>query len=142
MFGHRRCSFVTRALCFSSVFLSSTFRVRPCSSVAMEPKLSRHYARLRHLRESFAEENERLVACLRNAQHAAERAPAGGWSAVQIGWHVATVTTRFPGLITGDLPGVERLPDDFREREWQAIAEGIPAKFRTPAGFEPPRSVS
>jgi hypothetical protein len=105
--------------------------------------LSRHYARLRHLRESFAEANERLVARLRRVEdHAAELPAAnGGWSAAQIGWHVARVTTRFAGLMSGDLPGADRLPDDFTERDWTAVAAEIPARLQAPGAFAPPPGV-
>ncbi len=94
----------------------------------MEQKLARHYARVRHLRESFAEANERLVARLRRVEHAAaERTPDGaGWSAAQIGWHVAAVTTQFAGLLSGDTPGAQPLPPDFVEREWTGIAARNP----------------
>lgn len=109
----------------------------------MDTVLSRHYARLRHLRESFAEANERLVALLREAdEHAADQPPPdGGWSPAQVGLHVARVTTRFAALIAGDVPGVERLPQDFTEREWSAIAGAIPARLRTSPAFMPPPHV-
>jgi hypothetical protein len=110
----------------------------------VEQKLARHYARVRHLRESFAEANERLVARLRRVEHAAaERTPDGaGWSAAQIGWHVAAVTTQFAGLLSGDTPGAQPLPPDFVEREWTGIAAGIPERFRTSRPFEPPARVT
>lgn len=110
----------------------------------MDPKLARHYARIRHLRESFAEANERLVARLRRVDHgAAERHPeGGGWSAAQIGWHVAAVTTRFAGLVSGDTPGAQPLPADFAEREWTAIVAGIPSGLRAASPFEPPARVT
>lgn len=110
----------------------------------MEQKLARHYERVRHLRESFAEANERLVARLRRVEHAAaERTPdGGGWSAARIGWHVAAVTTQFAGLISGDTPGAQPLPPDFAEREWATIETGIPPRFRTSSPFEAPPRVT
>lgn len=109
----------------------------------MDPALARHVARVRHIRESFAEANERLVARLRRAGHAAaERPPdGGGWSAAQIGWHVAAVTTRFAGLIAGDEPGLP-LPADFAERAWTTIEAGIPGRLRAGASVEPPPLVT
>jgi uncharacterized damage-inducible protein DinB len=109
----------------------------------VDPALARHFARMRHIRESFAEANERLVARLRRVEHApAERPPAGGgWSAAQIGWHVAAVTTRFAGLIGGDQPGTP-LPADFVERDWKAIEAAIPARMRAADAFEPPPHVT
>jgi DinB family protein len=108
----------------------------------MNAKQAQHLARVRHMRESFAEANERLVARLRGAaDESAERAPEGGWSAAQIGWHVATVSTRFAGLISGDLQGAQPLPDDFRERSWPEVVASIPEQVRAPAALEPPRGV-
>jgi DinB superfamily len=110
----------------------------------MNPALAHHYDRVRHIRESFAEANERLVARLRGADdEAARQTPAGGgWSAAQIGWHVAKVTSRFAGLMSGELPGVQPLAADFREREWGQIVPTIPARLQAPAGFEPPHGVT
>ena len=99
----------------------------------MDAKQSRHLARVRHLREAFAEANERLVARLRGAtDEAAGRVPPGGWSAAQIGWHVAAVTTRFAGLIAGDVAGAVALPDGFVERSWQEVLTGVPTSCRRP----------
>jgi hypothetical protein len=106
---------------------------------------AQHYARLSHLRESFAEANERLVARLRRADpDAAQRTPApGGWSAAQIGWHVAKVTSRFADLMSGEIAGAQPLPDGFRERDWATeIVPQIPGSLRTSAGFEPPAHVT
>jgi uncharacterized damage-inducible protein DinB len=82
-----------------------------------------HVTRIEQLRESFAEANQRLVARLRTATDAAaERPPAGGWSASQIGWHVAAVTTRFAGMISGEVPVAKPLDADFRERACTDVA--------------------
>ena len=110
----------------------------------MDTEGARHLARLRHVRESFAAANERLVARLRRVEHAAaERAPAdGGWSASQIGWHVAAVTTRFANLVSGDAPGVQPLPDGFVERDWNEIVAGIAPTLQAPRGTEPPPQVT
>src|SRR6185295_2631379 len=125
-----------------------TLHVAPCTwHVArdcspMDHKQSLHLDRVRHLRESFVEANERLVTRLRRAvDEAAERVPEKGWSAAQIGWHVAAVTTRFAGLISGDVAGAQPLPVDFAPRAWEAVAGSIPARLQAPAAFEPPRVV-
>ena len=108
----------------------------------MDQKSSDHLSRVRHLREEFASANERLVKRLRAADDAAaERAPEGGWSAAQIGWHVAAVNTRFAALIAGDVPAAKPLPDDFVERPWQAIASEIPEKLQAPSAAVPPAVV-
>jgi hypothetical protein len=105
----------------------------------MDP-LAAHRARVSHLRESFAEANERLVARLRSADDdGARRAPeGGGWSAAQIGWHVAKVTTRFAGLMSGELPGAQPLPSGFVERPWAEIAPTVADRLEAPPGFQPP----
>lgn len=101
-----------------------------------------HLARMRQLRESFASANERLVARLRGAtDEAAERHVAGGWSAAQIGWHVATVSTRFAAMISGDLAGPQVLPDSFQERPWAEIAGTIPDRLQAPNAVHPPPRV-
>ena len=108
----------------------------------MEHKHVEHLTRVRHLRESFAEANERLVARLRRVDdHAAEKHAAGDWSAAQIGWHVAKVSARFAGIMSGELPGAQPLPDGFQPREWSELVAGIPAKLKAPSIAEPPSSV-
>jgi hypothetical protein len=108
----------------------------------MDPIQSAHLARVRHLRESFAEANERLVARLRGAtDETAQHASDGGWSAAQIGWHVAVVTTRFAGLVSGDIAGAAPLPDDFRERSWPEVAATIPERIQAPAAVTPPPAI-
>jgi hypothetical protein len=110
----------------------------------MNPKLAAHYARLRHMRESFAEANERLVTRLRGAaDDDAQRVPlGGGWSVAQIGWHVARVSTTFAGLISGDQPGARPLPADFQERDWTGIAGQNPDRIEAAAAFHPPPAVT
>jgi hypothetical protein len=119
--------------------------VTPTASVheiEMDPRLAQHYARVRHLRESFAEANERLVARLRGVtSDAAEHVPAEGWSAAQIGWHVAAATTRFAGLVSGEAPGAQPLPADFRERDWAEIVSAIPPTLQASAALQPPKVV-
>ena len=97
-----------------------------------------------HLRESFAEANERLVARLRGADdEAARRAPEGGWSAAQIGWHVASVTTRFAGLMSGDLPGAQPLRGRFPRAAVAARScAPIADRSQAPASVQPPPGVT
>ena len=109
----------------------------------MDVKGADHLARVRHLREEFASANERLVKRLRASEDdTADRAPAdGGWSASQIGWHVATVNTRFAALLSGDVPAARPLPDDFREKPWTEIAAELPEKIQASAAAMPPAHV-
>ena len=108
----------------------------------MDSRQAAHLARVRHLRESFASENEHLVALLRNADDAtAEHGRDGRWSAAQVGWHVATVNTRFAALIAGDLPAAKPLAADFVERPWAEIAAAIPEKLEAATAAMPPPKV-
>src|SRR5690242_21787858 len=105
----------------------------------MEEARAAHLSRVRHLRESFASANERLVARLRGANdEAAERHVEGGWSAAQIGWHVAAVSTRFAAMIAGDIAGAQPLPQSFQERTWSEIAAAIPERLQAPTALHPP----
>lgn len=109
----------------------------------MDQKQAEHLARVRHLRESFASENEHLVTLLRESDYElAERAEAGRWSAAQIGWHVASVNTRFAALIAGDVPAARPLSGDFVERPWTEIAAAIPEKLEAAAAAMPPAKVT
>jgi hypothetical protein len=112
----------------------------------MDRAQSDHLSRVRHLREAFAEANERLVARLRGASDeaassVASSAAAGAWSAAQIGWHVAHVTTRFAGMMAGDIPGPKPLEDGFQERPWEVIAAAIPARAVASPAVSPPAQV-
>jgi hypothetical protein len=83
-----------------------------------------------------------LLARLRDASaEAAERPAGGGWSASQIGWHVAAVTRRFAGLISGDVPAAAPLDTAFRERAWTDVVASIPDRLEAPAAAVPPDSV-
>jgi len=85
-----------------------------------------------HLRQAFAEANGRFLARLRGVDDdAAVRAAAGGrWSAVQIAWHVASVSSQFAGVMSGEVAGARRLTDDFRGRAWGEIVADILARLQ------------
>jgi DinB superfamily len=71
----------------------------------------------------------------------AEAAPAeGGWSAAQVGWHVAAVDAVFAGLLSGDRPS-QRLADDFRKRDWSEVAAAIPPTLEASRAVMPPPDV-
>jgi hypothetical protein len=109
----------------------------------MDATQARHLARVRHLRESFAAANERLVARLRAAtDEQSARSLAGGWTPAQIGWHVAAVTSRFAGVISGDMKGAVPLPDGFVETPWEQVAAAIPAQLKAPDALAPPPSAT
>ena len=103
-----------------------------------------HQDRTERVRAAYKEARARLDARLRGASDAdVHRAPeGGGWSAAQIGWHVAAVTTRFASLVSGDAAGLQPLPQDFVERDWSTIGNTIPSRLQAPRGTEPPPRVT
>jgi hypothetical protein len=103
-----------------------------------------HQDRIARLRRAFAEANGRFLARLRGVDDdAAVRAAAdGGWSAARIGWHVASVSSQFAGLMSGEVAGAHRLADDFRERAWGEIVADIPARLQAPLLARPPAEVT
>ena len=109
----------------------------------MSAGLDRHHTtRIAQLRESFVEANQRLLARLREASDdAAECAAGSGWSASQIGWHVAAVTTRFAGMISGEVAAASPVGGAFRERAWTEVAASIPDHLEAPAALQPPAQV-
>lgn len=109
----------------------------------MNAQQGEHLSRVRHLREAFSSANEHLVGALRSADDpTAHRVVEGRWSAAQVGWHVAAVSTRFAALIAGDVPAARPLPADFLEKPWHQIAAAIPDKLEAPAAAVPPRVVT
>jgi hypothetical protein len=104
----------------------------------MDGRQSEHLARVRHLRQSFAEANEHLVNRLRAApDDQAERGGGESWSAAQVGWHVAAVNTRFAALLAGDAPAAKPLENGFVERPWTEVAAAIPAKLQAAPAAQP-----
>jgi hypothetical protein len=99
-----------------------------------------HAELIARVRQSYREAHERLVKRLSEAPaEAAERAPAGGgWSAAQIGWHVAAVDASFAGLLSGERPGAQPLPDGAAERPWTEIVQGMPARIEAGKRMQPP----
>jgi hypothetical protein len=70
----------------------------------------------------------------------AEHRPAEeGWSAAQIGWHVATTNEWIAGVLDGSTPGAEAAPAGFVE---SFNGRALPAKVKTFPSLEPPAVVS
>src|SRR4051812_19814579 len=103
-----------------------------------------HGERIGRMRQAYRAAHERFVARLRSAPaDAGERAPAdGGWSAAQIGWHVAAVDGQFADLMSGARPGAQPLPEGATEKPWLEIVAGIPAKLEAGRRVQPPGGVS
>ena len=91
-------------------------------------------------RQSYREAHQRFVARLRNApEDAVHRAPAdGGWSAAQIGWHVAAVDGQFAEIVSGARPAAQPLGADAAEKPWGDIVAGIPHKIEAGKRVQPP----
>jgi hypothetical protein len=102
-----------------------------------------HSDRIARMRKSYREAHERFAKRLRDAPaDAVERRPAdGGWSAAQIGWHVAAVDASFAALMSGERPGAQPLPDGAPEKPWSEIVQGIPAKLEAGKRVQPPENV-
>jgi hypothetical protein len=70
---------------------------------------------------------------------AAEHLPAGdGWSAAQIGCHVAITNDFMASVLTGEKPMAQPAPADFRE---SFDPGSVPAKLKTLAILEPPQVI-
>jgi uncharacterized damage-inducible protein DinB len=103
-----------------------------------------HSEQIERVRAAYREAHARFVKRLTDAPaDAVERAPAdGGWSAAQIGWHVAAVDGSFAGLVSGENPGAKPLPDGVTERSWSEIVEAMPDKIEAGKRVQPPAAVS
>jgi hypothetical protein len=99
-----------------------------------------HGERIARQRAAYREAHDRFMKRLRDApEDAVHRVPdGGGWSAAQIGWHVASVDGRFAGLLSGERPGAQPLPDGVQERPWVEIVAAIPAKIVAGKSVTPP----
>jgi len=92
------------------------------------------------MRRAYREAHERFLRRLRDAPaDAVQRAPeGGGWSAAQIGWHVAAVDAQFAGLMSGELPAAKPLADGTTEKPWTDVVAGIPSKLEAGKRVQPP----
>ena len=102
-----------------------------------------HEQRIERMRAAYREAHERFMKRLREAApEAVERVPeGGGWSAAQIGWHVAAVDAQFAGLVSGERPGAQPLGEGVNERPWAEVVAGIPAKIEAGKRVQPPPDV-
>ena len=102
-----------------------------------------HAELIARTRQSYREAHQRLVTRLREAPDAAvhQRPADGGWSAAQIGWHVAAVDGRFADLITGTRAGAQPLAPGTAETPWPQLLAGIPTKIEAGKPVQPPPDV-
>lgn len=78
------------------------------------------------LRDSAVDSNEHVP----NERH--------GWSAAQIGWHVALTNDLIAGVLKGDSPMAQPAPPDFRESFDPA---SMPPRVKTMPALEPPQII-
>lgn len=103
--------------------------------------MASHDERVAELRRAYDEAHRRFVARLeRVPADSLEAAPEGGWSAAQIGWHVAAVDTAFADVISGQRPS-QPLPADFQERDWSDVVRSIPQRIEASRSVIPPPHV-
>lgn len=99
-----------------------------------------HAALIARSRQSYREAHDRFVARLRKApDDAVHRAPpGGGWSAAQIGWHVAAVDGQFADLMSGARPGAQPLAGGASEIPWTELVAGLPPRIEAGKRVQPP----
>jgi uncharacterized damage-inducible protein DinB len=91
-------------------------------------------------RQSYREAHDRFVTRLRDAPDELVHRPAGdgGWSAAQIGWHVAAVDGQFADLVSGARPGAQPLAGGVSEKPWSELVAGIPPRIEAGKRVQPP----
>jgi uncharacterized damage-inducible protein DinB len=99
-----------------------------------------HHELIERTRRTYREAHERFVKRLREApEDAVHRAPAdGGWSAAQIGWHVAAVDGQFADIVSGARPVAQPLEAGTRETSWTELLSGIRQKLEAGKRVQPP----
>jgi uncharacterized damage-inducible protein DinB len=84
---------------------------------------------------------ERLATRLERAGSQAEHA-ASGWTAAQVGAHVALVNDSFSKLVDGSVPAAKPAPEAFVERSWADVASGVADRVEAPPRVQPPATIS
>jgi uncharacterized damage-inducible protein DinB len=99
-----------------------------------------HYDLIARTRQSYREAHERFVKRLREAPQDAVHcaAPDGGWSAAQIGWHVAAVDGQFADIVSGARAVAQPLGAGVTERPWSEVVAGIPQRIEAGKRVQPP----
>jgi hypothetical protein len=101
-----------------------------------------HKDRIQSSVSNFRSAMEGMIAALeRLSDEAAGRKPAdGGWTAAQIGVHVAITNELLGGAITGTVPMAKAVPADFVENP--NVWSNVPSKVQTFPQLDPPPSPS
>jgi hypothetical protein len=103
--------------------------------------MAAHDDRIRAIRTSFDQALDQLTAHLDALDdHAATKQPADGWSAAQIGWHVALTNDFLSGVLGGGVPDmIVPKPEGFVE---QLATMPFPDRVKTFPALEPPADAS
>ena len=101
--------------------------------------------------QPFSVQRDRLLAQLEEAtgrfrarlanaspEEAARPAADGGWSAAQIGGHVAAFNQLIAGILDGTVPAASPAPDGFVERPWGDILPTLADPIQAPARLHVP----
>ena len=101
-----------------------------------------HQNRIHASVSAFLSASERMIAALERLNDAAAaHAPAGGgWTAAQIGYHVATTTDFLTGILTGAIPKAVPAPAGFQENA--TVFSQLPEKVTTFEALVPPASAT
>lgn len=99
-----------------------------------------HAELIERSRATYREAHARLVKRLREAPDDLVHRPpeGGGWSAAQIGWHVAAVDGQFADLVSGARPGAQPLSGDASETAWTDLVAGMPQRIEAGKRVQPP----
>ena len=100
-----------------------------------------HAQRIADLVTRLEEAANRLATRLERAGSRAEQATSG-WTAAQVGAHVALVNVSFSAVVDGSVPAAKPAPDGFVERSWVEIASGIAERLEAPGRVQPPATIS
>ena len=100
-----------------------------------------HDARVADILSRFDETSGRFLARLERAGGRGEQA-ASGWTAAQIGAHVAMVNNSLAAMVDGSGPGATPPAADFVERAWPDIVRNAPERIEAPARLVPAASTS
>ncbi|HVE53751.1 MAG TPA: DinB family protein [Ramlibacter sp.] len=101
-----------------------------------------HAGRIRAAAAAFKAANHTLIADLDALDEGTAMRPpaAGGWSAAQIGWHVAETSRLLAAMLAGELPGPRLAPGFVEDAE---VFSRVPARVesRMPE-IQPPGSTT
>jgi DinB superfamily len=101
-----------------------------------------HQNRIHASVSAFLSASEGMIAALErlNDTGATHTPAGGGWTAAQIGYHVATTNDFLAGILTGATPKAVAAPAGFQENP--NVFSHVPAKITTFAVLEPPANVT